>query len=504
MLVVETIAKVRRLYFRKGLGIKEISRNLRLSRNTVRKIIRSGKTEHVYTRTTQPFPQLGEYIDRLNVHLADNFKRPRKQRITVRRIYDLLVAEGYSGGYDSVQRYAMKWYRGQDSKLSQVFVPLSFKPGEAYQFDWSHEDVVIGGVVQRVKVAHFRLCYSRKFFVVAYPRESMEMLIDAHNRAFRFFGGACSRGIYDNMTTAVKKVLRGKEREFNKRFLQLCSHYLVEPVACTPASGWEKGQVERQVSDIRKNFFLPRPSFADFEELNAWLADRCQALAEERKHPEHKTRTIEEVFVEEQAMLVPANTLFPGYIEHESRVTCTSLVRYDRNHYSVTSHAAGKRVTIRATATHIKVFYERELVAEHQRRFGRDKTIYDPWHYLGVLRRKPGALRNGTPFKDWRLPRSLRLVQEKLLQHSGGDRSFVDILCAANRYGLDVADSACSKALAQGTSQSEVILNLIAREKEPAAPEKITPPDKLALREEPLADCARYDTLRREVNHAAP
>jgi len=497
MLVVETIAKVRRLFFRDRKGIKEISRDLNLSRNTVRKIIRSDQTEHLYTRTTQPFPQLGTFLSRLDDLLTENFERDKRQRVTVRHIYEILVSEGYSGGYDSVQRYAMKWRRDHGFQNSKVFIPLSFKPGEAYQFDWSYEDVILGGVVQKVKVAHFRLCHSRKFFVVAYPRESMEMLFDAHNRAFKFFGGTCNRGIYDNMATAVKRVLRGKEREFNKRFLQMCSHYLVEPVACTPAAGWEKGQVERQVSDIRKTFFRPRPCFADFDELNEWLVDRCRALAAKRKHPEDKNRTIDEVFVEEQASLVPINTPFSGYSEHECRVSSTSLVRYDRNHYSVACHAAGKGVTIRATATTITVFYEGEVVADHQRRFGRDKTIYNPWHYLDALQRKPGALRNGAPFQDWQLPRSLRLIQKRMMQHLGGDRSFVEILCAANRYGLDAADAACRKALSQGTTQSEVILNLIAREKEPAVPATISTPKKLVLHEEPTADCARYDRLRK-------
>ena len=121
-------------------------------------------------------------------------------------------------------------------------MPLSFAPGEAYQFDWSHEVVLIGGVTTKVKVAHLRLCHSRMFYVRAYPRESQEMVFDAHDRAFAFLGGACQRGIYDNMKTAVDAIFVGRERRYNRRFEQMCGHYLVEPVACTPASGWEKGQ----------------------------------------------------------------------------------------------------------------------------------------------------------------------------------------------------------------------------------------------------------------------
>ena len=150
-------------------------------------------------------------------------------------------------------------------------MPLSFAPGEAYQFDWSHEIVVMDGVTVTVKVAHVRLCHSRMLFVRAYPRETQEMVFDAHERAFAFFKGACARGIYDNMKTAVETIFVGKDRQYNRRFLQMCSHHLVEPVACTPASGWEKGQVENQVGLVRERFFTPRLRFKTYDELNAWL-----------------------------------------------------------------------------------------------------------------------------------------------------------------------------------------------------------------------------------------
>lgn len=364
MLILETIAKIRRHYFSEGKKIKEISRELRLSRNTVRKVIRSGATEHSYSRESQSYPKLGLFLERLNNLLTENQKRPKKRRLKSRGMYEILAGEGYEGGYDSVRRYAKKWLIEHREGVGKAYIPLDFPPGDAYQFDWSHEDVILGGVAQRVKVSHFRLCHSRKFFVVAYPRESLEMVFDSHDRAFSFFGGVCRRGIYDNMSTAVDRVLQGKEREFNKRFMQMCSHYLVEPVACTPASGWEKGQVEKQVQDIRNWLFVPRPRFADFEELNAWLADRCQALSETRPHPAKYGRTIEEVFLEEKGLLIDVGSPFDGYAESECRVSTTSLVRYDRNHYSVDSRFAAKAVTVRVTATRIRVFGNGEMIAD--------------------------------------------------------------------------------------------------------------------------------------------
>ena len=448
-------------------------------------------------------PRLGAWVSRLEELLEEDSKRPRKRRITARRLHELLQEEGYEGGYDSIQRFCRKWRQEHGRQRSGGYVPLSFAPGDAYQFDWSHEWVVIAGVPQEVKVAHFRLSHSRQPFVVAYPRESSEMVYDAHDRAFAFFGGTCRRGIYDNMTTAVSKVLQGKERIFNRGFLQLCSHYLVEPVACTPGAGWEKGQVERQVKNIREWLFTPRPRFESLEELNDWLAGQCVVLAGKRQHPTFGDRTIREVFAEEQAALIPITAPFNGYSEREVRVSSTSLVRYDRNQYSVDSRAAGKTATLRATASRVVILHEGKKVADHPRRFGRGRTVYDPWHYMGILERKPGALRDGAPFKGWELPASLLTMQSKLLQRPGGDREFVEILNAVLSHGLEVTDEACREALNQGTARSEVVINLIMRKRDPLPMEPVNVPESLLLVEEPLADCCRYDSLIQEADHAA-
>ena len=254
---VDTIARVRREFFVRGRTIKQISRDLHIARNTVRKILRSEATSFDYEREVQPQPKVGPWRDELDRLLATNAARSARDRLTLMRVYEELRALGYEGGYDAVRRYAATWRRRESAASASAFVPLSFEPGEAYQFDWSHEVVLIDGVTTTVKVAHVRLCHSRMLFVRAYPRESQEMVFDAHDRAFAFFKGACTRGIYDNMKTAVDGVFVGRERAYNRRFLQMCGHYLVEPVACTPASGWEKGQVENQVGVVRQRFFSP-------------------------------------------------------------------------------------------------------------------------------------------------------------------------------------------------------------------------------------------------------
>jgi len=241
MLVVETIAKIRRAYFSQGKAIKEICRDLHVSRKVVRKVIRSNATEFRYERSRQPLPRIGPWRAQLEAFLDQNDARAPRERLTLIRIFEDLRALGYGGSYAAVRRYAIAWREKRASTTADAYIPLSFAPGEAYQFDWSHEIALIGGVTTTLKVAHVRLCHSRMMFVHAYPRESQEMVFDAHECAFAFFKGACARGIYDNMKTAVDTVFVGKDRQYNRRFLQMCSHHLVEPVACTPASGLREG-----------------------------------------------------------------------------------------------------------------------------------------------------------------------------------------------------------------------------------------------------------------------
>ena len=499
MLVVETIAKVRRAYFVQQKPIKAICRELGLSRKVVRKILRSDATEFRYVRETQPLPKIGPWRDQLDALLLANEGKAARERLTLIRLFEVLRGLGYDGSYDAVRRYARAWRQERGATTAEAFVPLSFAPGEAYQFDWSHEIVLINGVTVRVKVAHVRLCHSRMLFARAYPRESQEMVFDAHDRAFAFFKGACTRGIYDNMKTAVETIFVGKERAYNRRFVQMCGHYLVDPVACTPASGWEKGQVENQVGLVRERFFTPRLRVKNYDELNAWLMDQCIAYAKAHRHPELRDRTIWESFEAERPSLIPYAGRFDGFHAVPASVSKTCLVCFDKNKYSVTASAVGRPVEIRAYADRIELRQDGRPVGEHRRCFSRDQTIFDPWHYVPVLARKPGALRNGAPFKDWVLPASLDRVRRKLAGSDDGDRQMVDILTTVLSDGLPAVEAACAEALREGVHSAAVILNILARRREAAAPITIMTPDALRLIHEPSADCARYDTLRRAM-----
>jgi transposase len=232
MLTVDTVAKVRRAHFVDGKKIKRIVRELHLSRATVRGIVRAGPNgviKRQYVRKSQPLPQLGSHVAALDKMLAANVTVSVRERLTYQRMHEELRLVGYTGGYDAVRRYGRGWAEREGVRTAEAFVPLSFAAGEAYQFDWSHEIVVLDGVTVPIKLAQMRLCHSRMLFVRAYMRETQEMVFDAHEKAFAFFKGVPTRGIYDNMKTAVETVFVGKERKFNRRFEQLMSQHLIEP-----------------------------------------------------------------------------------------------------------------------------------------------------------------------------------------------------------------------------------------------------------------------------------
>lgn len=465
-----------------------------MSRNTVRKVLRSGATRFSYHRQEQQYPALGGYIEALESFLEANTLLAPSKRRTLLSLYEELQGLGYQGSYSSVRRYACKW-RDVKPTLSDVYVPLSFGKGEAFQFDWSEEEVEIGGVVQRVGVVQFRLCHSRMSFLAAYPLQRMEMLLDAHVQAHDFFGGLCVRGIYDNLKTVVTTIGKGKEREFNARFLECSSHYLFEIDACTPSAGWEKGQVERQVGTLRKRIFIPRLRFSTFEELNGHLRERVIANAKTAPHPDMHEKSIYAAYEEEREFLVKAALPFDAFISQEVRVSSQCLVNFDRNRYSVPCAYANRTVQRRAYANHVRFYAEGRLIADHKRIFGRDATLCDPLHYLPLLDRKPGALRNGRPFREWVLPPGLQGLREALEGIRGGDRQLAGILSAIPQYGEEAVNVACELALEVGLTSKDAVLNILCRATEDIPALDIAPPEHLRLSHPPTANCTGYELL---------
>jgi len=490
---METKRKILSRY-RRGEKIRFISRAMNLSRNTVRSVIRcEGAPRISYERKAQPYPALGNYVETLEKLLRDNARaRPKR---TAKQIFELLQVSGYEGSYSSVGRYIASWNKRASSGRGVACIPLYFAPGEAYQFDWSSEKVLLNGEIVSVKVAHFILCYSRKRFVYVYMNETQEMVFDAHVTAFAFFGGSPMRGIYDNMKTAVQKVLKGSTREWNSAFERLCAHYRIEPTACTPGRGNEKGRVERQVKIDRQQFFTPMPSGTSLQELNDALSSRVIVYNQTHKHPEFKDKTIDEAFEEERSCLVSAPVLFDGYKQADVKVSITCLVRYDRNSYSVHCSCAGQIVQVKAYADHLIFIYEGREVGYHARRFTRGQTYYDWRHYLPLLERKPGALRNGAPFTDISLPSELKIVREQLESYPTGTRDFAHILSYIALESLESVVAACAQAIKAGTISKDVILNILLRKQEEANVEQGEEADYPPLHLAPQVNLTLYDHL---------
>jgi transposase len=504
VICVETIGKIRRWHRVDKLSISKIAKRLSASRNTIAKYLDGEVTKPRYKQRPKRAPVMGAWVGKLEAMLAADALRPRKEQRTAQRLLDGLAEDGFTGSYPTVQRFVKAWHEERRHGVGTVFIPQSFAPGEAYQFDWSYEMVDLGGRPTPVKVAHLRLCHSRVFLAVAYLREAQEMVFDAHWRAFSLWGGSCQRGIYDNLKSAVELIFTGKARQYNRRFLQMASHYLIEPVACTPAAGWEKGQIENQVGHVRENIFTPRLRCQDLAELNALLARRCVQLAQTIAHPEERERTRWEVFeASERALLVPLGDEFDGCAEREVRVSSTALVHVDRNRYSVDCRYAGKTVSLRTYAGRIVAMAAGQIVGEHVRSFERDRTFFDPWHYVAALEKKPGALRNGTPFKDWALPLALREMRDRLCAKAGGDRQFVTILAAIAEDGIEAVSVACELALEANAISDGYVLNALNRFKPQPATEVVEAPQRLQLTLEPKANVARYDVLLKKLALAA-
>lgn len=494
---MESAAKIRRLILRDGKSIRSVHRSTGVARNTIKRYLKDDQPPSYKRKEPAVRRKLTDFEDRLKELFKQDLKRPKRERRNAKRLYEKLVEEGYKGSYYPVCRF-VKDLKFDASQLTQAFIPLHFEPGDALQFDWSEEHVVLGGVECKIKLAHFRLCHSRKTFLVAYPNELQEMVLDAFIRALEFYGGVPRRVIIDNPKTMVTFVSRSKDRVFHPRFEAMMNHYVIEPVACTPASGWEKGQVEKQVRDIRSQLFTPKLSFDDLESLNDWLLLLCNNELGSKTHPEQKDKSVDELFAEDRGKLRPLGRSFDGYVEKTVRVRSTCLVQYDCNRYSAQAKYANSSVSLRAYAERIVLVADGKVISEHKRRFSKNKSYFEPWHYVPLLERKPGALRDGAPFAKWQLPDSMGKIKVIYMGVTGGDSDFVKLLLMVSEHGLEAVEMACDLALEEKTTRLPIIENLINQLVEPMTDPLPDANNYPKLQTPPLADCKRYDQLARQ------
>jgi len=504
---VAILSVIRRWHLRDQMPIREIARRTGLSRNTVRKYLAGHVVEPQYPKRRSP-SKLDAFALKLTQWLKIEAGRSRKQRRSLKQLHLDLSALGYTGSYDRVTAFARQWRQAQQELARTAgrgaFVPLVFDAGEAFQFDWSEDWAVIANERVKLQVAHFKLSHSRAFILRAYPLQTHEMLFDAHNHAFEVLGGVPRRGIYDNMKTAVDRVRPGKQRDVNARFSAMVSYFLFEAEFCNPASGWEKGQIEKNVQDSRHRLWHQAPGFDSLDAVNEWLQSRCVELWHEIRHPELPQLTVAEVWAQEQCQLMPSPRPFDGFIEHSKPVSPTCLIHFERCRYSVPASYANRRISLRVYANRLVFAAEGQVIAEHPRVINRNhsvgRTIYDWRHYLSVLQRKPGALRNGAPFQE--LPEAFRQLQSILLKHTGGDREMVEILALVLYHDQRHVVSAVEQALAAGVPSKQHVLNLLGRLIDQTPPPLLELQQVFALAEEPQANVSRYDQLRR-IRHAA-
>ena len=505
MINVGTLSKLRRMVRRDGVSVREAARTLGISRTTASKWLESGEmVQPRYPKRAPVATALDPFKEQLRIWLKADSHRGKRERRGTKAMFEAIRALGYRGSHSPVYRFCKAWQdEERDGPRNAGFVPLHFELGEAFQFDWSCEYAFVGGLRRRLEVAHMKLAASRAFLLVAYYTQAHEMLFDAHARGFAVLGGVTRRGIYDNMKTAVDKVWPGKQRTVNARFEAMTGHYLFEAEFCNRAAGWEKGIVEKNVQDRRRGIWREAGErrWTSLEELNAWLQRACVESWSSMRHPQWPELTVADVWQDEQARLMPCPSPFDGYVEQPVRVSSTALIHYQRNRYSVPCEWVNSVVSLRAYPDRLLVVGREGETVTLKRCLERDQTIYDWTHYISLIERKPGALRNGAPFAT--MPEPLQELQRQLLKHPGGDRVMAQVLTAVPLHGVESVLVAVELALQAGRVSGEHVLNLLARLKEKRPPvEAIQSPMHLTVPSEP--DVHRYDQLRsgQEEDHA--
>jgi transposase len=441
---VELYAAVRRAVLVEGVSERQAARRFGISRKSVRKMLRFAVPPGYARSQPTHRPKLGPFVELIEQILAEDQKQPRKQRHTARRLFDRLKGEyGYDGGYTVVADY-VRTYRQQQQEM---FVPLQHAPGEA-QVDFGEADVILAGVVQRAHYFVMDLPHSDDAFVMAFPAETTEAFCEGHNQAFAYFGGVPPSIVYDNTSLAVVAILAEGQRQKTKVFCELESHYLFTPRFARPAKGNDKGNVEGLVGYARRNFLVPVPRAANWEELNELLRQRCQERRSRRVRSE--TETIGERSVRDQQAFLPLPAApYEACETVATRVSSLSLVRYRTNDYSVPVAYGHRPVLVKGYVHEVVISWGADVIARHLRSYQREDTVYDPLHYLPLLERKANALDQAAPLAGWALPEEFALLRRLLEARQGkpGKREYIQILRLLETFSLELVHSAVAEAL---------------------------------------------------------
>lgn len=507
MISVDKREEIRRAFYIEGKKIRQIKRELGVSRPVIRKAIASAGPVKYTLSEPREAPKLGPYKAKIDELLRQNETLPPKQRYTSGKIYSLIQAAGYSGATSSLRHYIGQ--KRKELRRPKLFLPLEFDPGTDAQVDWGEAEVILAGVQRTVELLVMRLCYSRRLFVMAFPSQRQEAFFLGQVRAFHHFGGVPHRLTYDNLKTAVEKVLTGHKREEQDAFILFRSHYLFESHFCMPRVAHEKGGVEHGVGYARRNFLVPLPAVDSFAALNDYLLACC--LADDNRQVAGQAVTIGQAWAAEQPYLrpLPAHD-WPCYVLRQASLTPYSQVIIETNRYSVPVEAAAETLTVHLHPFHLDIYRpgENQPIASHARCYERDQEFFDPLHYLALLEQRPGAFYHAKPVRRWRehwppLYEQL-LAQLQASQPDGaGLRQFIRILKLHQAYPAKLVEAAIEQAMRYGCPQADGVLLCLRQLSQP------TPQTSLDLSTRPhlnglgqqAIDLARYDQLL-EVGHA--
>lgn len=468
MLPMQDFVKIRELYFKDGWGIKKIRRTFGYARQTIRKAIRDWDGQPPRYRLSKPrsrpasTPEVQEYVR--GILEADKLA-PRKQRHSARRIHERIQSEKPQWEIgESTVRGLVRQVRQEMRERPPVTIPLAFDPGEEAQVDFGEAWVTMGGEQVKAHLLVVTLCYSRRSFVMAFPSPNQVAFLDGQVRAFRYFGGVAGRQAYDNLSSAVKKILPRNGREENPTFMAFRSHYGFEPRYCMPGQdgAHEKGRVERRVGSFRAAELVPLPEVESWAALNRYILGRCREL-DAKPHPEFRDRTVLEVFEEERAHLRALPRFDFVCAEYRStRVDSQSRVVFEQVHYSVPCEYGLREVELRAFWDRVEVYLATDLVASWPRSYRPGEKHYDYRHYLKLLRYTPGASLNGKPFQG--LPEVLLRYRKELLgrqERRQAGRGFASVLGLLLEHPEKVVLEAAELAMLCGTVDPEAVRGLV-------------------------------------------
>ncbi len=455
---MEQWSEIRRRVLVEGVSHRQILRETGMHWRTLQKILAHSEPPGYRQQQPRPRKKLGAYLERIAQILKTDQAMPRKQRHTAKRIWERLRTEGFTGGYTVVKEAV----RDLTHKQQEVFVPLVHPPGEA-QVDFGQAAVKVNGRLCKVAFFVMALPYSDAPFVMAFERECTETFWEGHVQAFEFFGGVPRRITYDNTKVAVAQIMGdGKERRLTQGFLQLKSHHLFDHHFCRVARGNEKGVVEGLVKFTRLNFFVPVPQVRDLAALNHELRQRCMEDQQRRLRGQAGSKA--QLLAEDQKAFLPLPvTRFEACRKVSTQASSLSLVRFDRNDYSVPVRWAYHGIVVKGYWQEVVLCAAGGEVARHPRIWEAEQVRFEPLHYLALLETKPGALDHARPLAGWTLPECFALLRRRLESEREGDgtREYIKVLRLLEKHPLPRLRQAVEQALQVGAITRDAVAQFL-------------------------------------------